>query len=76
MSLSASCGPSARASTRATAELLACSASVQPEVRADALDAGCDDFEGKPFDVATFASRVRDLIRRRTETGLGAGSTI
>jgi CheY-like chemotaxis protein len=60
----------------AATTILACSASVQPEVRADALDAGCDDFEGKPFDVATFASRVRDLIRRRTETGLGAGSTI
>src|SRR5438874_10524981 len=31
--------------------LLACSASVQADVRREALDAGCDDFEGKPFDV-------------------------
>ncbi len=44
--------------------LLACSASVQAEVRAEALDAGCDDFEGKPFDVASFARRIRDLIAR------------
>jgi two-component system response regulator MprA len=42
--------------------LLACSASVQPEVRRDALDAGCDDFEPKPFDVRSFAARIRDLI--------------
>lgn len=42
--------------------LLACSASVQPEVRADALEAGCDDFQGKPLDVATFASRIRGMI--------------
>ena len=42
--------------------LLACSASVQAEVRREALDAGCDDFEGKPFDVRQFAERVRELI--------------
>jgi CheY-like chemotaxis protein len=42
--------------------LLACSASVQPEVRQEALDAGCDAFEGKPFDVTTFAARVREVI--------------
>lgn len=42
--------------------LLACSASVQAEVRREALDAGCDDFEGKPFDVRLFAERVRELI--------------
>lgn len=42
--------------------LLACSASVQAEVRRAALDAGCDDFEGKPFDVRRFAERVRELI--------------
>ena len=42
--------------------LLACSASVQAEVRREALDAGCDDFEGKPFDVRAFAERVRELI--------------
>ena len=42
--------------------LLACSASVQPEVQREALDAGCDDFEGKPFDVMTFPDRIRDLI--------------
>jgi len=44
--------------------LLACSASVQEEVRQEALEAGCDDFEGKPFDVATFGPRIRDLIAR------------
>jgi CheY-like chemotaxis protein len=45
--------------------LLACSASVQADVQREALDAGCDDFEGKPFDVATFAGRVRALIARK-----------
>jgi CheY-like chemotaxis protein len=42
--------------------LLACSASVQPEVQREALDAGCNDFEGKPFDVTTFPDRIRNLI--------------
>jgi CheY-like chemotaxis protein len=46
------------ATVRATV-LLACSASVQAEVIHAALAAGCDDFEGKPFDVTTFAARVR-----------------
>lgn len=45
--------------------LLACSASVQEEVRQEALAAGCDDFEGKPFDVTAFAGRIRDLIASR-----------
>lgn len=45
--------------------LLACSASVQAEVRREAIEAGCDDFEGKPFDVRAFADRVRDLIAQR-----------
>jgi CheY-like chemotaxis protein len=45
--------------------LLACSASVQAEVRREAIEAGCDDFEGKPFDVRMFADRVRDLIAHR-----------
>jgi CheY-like chemotaxis protein len=45
--------------------LLACSASVQDEVRQDALAAGCDDFEGKPFDVAEFGRRIRELIASR-----------
>ena len=45
--------------------LLACSASVQDEVRQEALAAGCDDFEGKPFDLIEFASRIRDLIASR-----------
>ena len=44
--------------------LLACSASVQPEVEAEAREAGCDDFEGKPFDVPGFAGRIRDLLSR------------
>lgn len=45
--------------------LLACSASVQPEVQAEALAAGCDAFEGKPVEVRTFAGRVRELIATR-----------
>jgi CheY-like chemotaxis protein len=48
--------------------LLACSASVQPEVQAEARDAGCDDFEGKPFDVPGFAGRIRDLLSRRSQS--------
>ncbi len=48
--------------------LLACSASVQEEVRDEALEAGCDDFEGKPFEVALFGGRVRDLIARGRRT--------
>jgi len=46
----------------AATRLLACSASIQHEVRREALAAGCDDFQGKPFDIVTFAKRVRDLI--------------
>ena len=45
--------------------LLACSASVQPEVRREALDAGADAFEGKPFDVSTFVDRIRQLLPER-----------
>jgi CheY-like chemotaxis protein len=48
--------------------LLACSASVQAEVRREAIEAGCDDFEGKPFDVRVFADRVRELIAQRGRT--------
>ena len=44
--------------------LLACSASVQAEVIDAALAAGCDGFEGKPFEVSTFAARVRAAIAR------------
>jgi CheY-like chemotaxis protein len=50
----------------ASVVLLACSASIQPEVRSEALAAGCDAFEGKPFDVAGFGPRIRALIERRT----------
>jgi CheY-like chemotaxis protein len=46
----------------AATPILACSASVQPEVRREALDAGCDDFEGKPFDIKTFPVLLRRLI--------------
>lgn len=42
--------------------ILACSASVQADIRQRAFDAGCDAFEGKPFEVATFAGRVREVI--------------
>lgn len=52
----------------ASTVLLACSASVQAEVRREAIEAGCDDFEGKPFDVRVFADRVRELIARRGRT--------
>ena len=46
----------------AATPVLACSASVQPEVRTDAIEAGCDAFEPKPFDVRAFPGRVRSLI--------------
>ena len=49
----------------ATTPILACSASVQPEVRREALDAGCDAFEGKPFDVRTFPELIQGLIAHR-----------
>lgn len=42
--------------------LLACSASVQPEVQREAIEAGCNGFEGKPFDVVGFPELVRGLI--------------
>jgi len=48
--------------TLAATPILACSASVQAEVRREALDAGCDAFEGKPFDIATFPGLIRGLI--------------
>ena len=49
----------------ASTPILACSASVQAEVRREALDAGCDAFEGKPFDVRTFATLISGLIGQR-----------
>ena len=49
----------------AATPILACSASVQAEVRREALDAGCDAFEGKPFDISTFADLIRGLISQR-----------
>lgn len=49
----------------ASTPILACSASVQAEVRREALDAGCDAFEGKPFDVRTFPALVSGLIGQR-----------
>jgi len=45
--------------------LLACSASVQAEVRREALDAGCDAFEGKPIDIYTFADVLLGLMAQR-----------
>ena len=47
----------------ATTPLLACSASIQDEVRREALEAGCDAFEGKPFDIGGFVELVRGLVR-------------
>jgi CheY-like chemotaxis protein len=49
----------------AATPILACSASVQDEVRREALDAGCDAFEGKPFDIRTFAELILGLIAQR-----------
>jgi CheY-like chemotaxis protein len=49
----------------AATPLLACSASVQAEVRREALDAGCDAFEGKPIDIRTFPGLLLGLIARR-----------
>jgi CheY-like chemotaxis protein len=46
----------------AATPLLACSASVQAEVRREALDAGCDAFEGKPIDIHTFPDLLLGLI--------------
>ena len=51
--------------TIAATLILACSASVQPEVQREALDAGCDAFEGKPFEIASFAERILGLISQR-----------
>ena len=51
--------------TIAATLILACSASVQPEVQREALDAGCDAFEGKPFEIARFAERILGLISQR-----------
>ena len=42
--------------------LLACSASEQVEARASAIEAGCDAFESKPFDIRSFGGRVREVI--------------
>ena len=46
----------------AATPLLACSASIHDDIRREALTDGCNDFQGKPFDVTTFAARVRNLI--------------
>lgn len=52
----------------AATPILACSASVQAEVRREALDAGCDAFEGKPFDIRTFPQLIEGLIAQRRPT--------
>jgi CheY-like chemotaxis protein len=49
----------------ATTPLLACSASVHAEVRREALDAGCDAFEGKPIDIRAFPDLLLGLIAQR-----------
>jgi CheY-like chemotaxis protein len=56
--------------------LLACSASLQTEVIEAALEAGCDDFEGKPFDVLTFASRVRAVMADGRHQDVDAGARV
>jgi two-component system phosphate regulon response regulator PhoB len=52
----------------ASTPILACSASVQSEVRREALDAGCDAFEGKTFDIRTFPDLILGLIAQRCPT--------
>lgn len=52
-------------STIAATPLLACSASVHADVRREALDAGCDAFEGKPIDIHTFPDLLLGLIAQR-----------
>jgi CheY-like chemotaxis protein len=52
----------------AATPILACRASVQAEVRREALDAGCDAFEGKPFDIRTFPQLIEGLIAQRRPT--------
>jgi two-component system phosphate regulon response regulator PhoB len=49
----------------ASTPLLACSASVQADVRQAAIAAGCDAFEPKPFDVRRFPVVVETLIAHR-----------
>ena len=56
--------------------LLACSASLQTEVIDAALEAGCDAFEGKPFDVTTFAARVRAMMADGAGVAADAGSRV
>jgi CheY-like chemotaxis protein len=46
--------------------LMACSASVHDEIQQQALEAGCDAFEGKPFDVQRFAGRVREVMAQHS----------
>ncbi len=45
--------------------ILACSASIQADIREQALAAGCDAFEGKPFDVLSFPKVLGQLAERR-----------
>ncbi len=45
--------------------VLACSASIQADIRDAALAAGCDAFEGKPFDVMAFPGVLRQLAEHR-----------
>lgn len=42
--------------------LLACSASVQPDVQREALEAGADAFEGKPFEVDAFSELIHSML--------------
>jgi CheY-like chemotaxis protein len=51
--------------TIASTPILACSAATEAEVREEALEAGCDGFEGKPFDIRTFPILLEGLIAQR-----------
>jgi CheY-like chemotaxis protein len=46
----------------AATPLLACSASVHDEIRREAFRAGCNRFQGKPFDIDVFVQTIRELI--------------
>jgi DNA-binding response OmpR family regulator len=49
----------------ASLPILVLTARDQVQHRVDALDAGADDFLGKPFDSAELLARLRALLRRR-----------
>jgi two-component system response regulator QseB len=51
-----------------TTPVLVLSAFGNPSERVEGLDAGAEDYLGKPFDVAELLARLRALLRRHQET--------